>query len=167
MAGRPAHSHAMRQTQKLAHSSDFTYGRGESLAQGVAPRGQTAAAGSHSLGAETLNHPWVTEGSALGAGRDSFANRPSPTTGKSSLWVRSWEMVGKAVFDEHAKEVTRPNEENPWILKRQQLLDFKGFVRAFRDTLDHAGNLVPQPTQCAPTPCPRKLLGTDDRRNDS
>ena len=146
MAGRPAHSHAMRQTQKLAHSSDFTYGRGESLAQGVAPRGQTAAAGSHSLGAETLNHPWVTEGSALGAGRDSFANRPSPTTGKSSLWVRSWEMVGKAVFDEHAKEVTRPNEENPWILKRQQLLDFKGFVRAFRDTLDHAGNLVPQPT---------------------
>ena len=146
VAGRPAHSHAMRQTQKLAHSSDFTYGRGESLAQGVAPRGQTAAAGSHSLGAETLNHPWVTEGSALGAGRDSFANRPSPTTGKSSLWVRSWEMVGKAVFDEHAKEVTRPNEENPWILKRQQLLDFKGFVRAFRDTLDHAGNLVPQPT---------------------
>ena len=146
MAGRPAHSHAMRQTQKLAHSSDFTYGRGESLAQGVAPRGQTAAAGSHSLGAETLNHPWVTEGSALGAGRDSFANRPSPPTGKSSLWVRSWEMVGEAVFDEHAKEVTRPNEENPWILKRQQLLDFKGFVRAFRDTLDHAGNLVPHPT---------------------
>jgi len=55
-------------------------------------------------------------------------------------------MVGEAVFDEHAKEVTRPNEENPWILKRQHLLDFKGFVRAFRDTLDHAGNLVPHPT---------------------
>ena len=140
----------MRGQQKLAESGDFTYGRGGSLARSfVAPRGQTAVAGSHgshSLGAETLNHPWVTEGSALGAGRDSFANRPSPPTGKSSLWVRSWEMVGEAVFDEHAKEVTRPNEENPWILKRQHLLDFKGFVRAFRDTLDHAGNLVPHPT---------------------
>ena len=140
----------MRGQQKLAQSGDFTDGRGGSLARSfVAPRGQTAAAGSHgshSLGAETLNHPWVTEGSALGAGRDSFANRPSPPTGKSSLWVRSWEMVGEAVFDEHAKEVTRPNEENPWILKRQHLLDFKGFVRAFRDTLDHAGNLVPHPT---------------------
>ena len=135
------------QSQKLAQAGDFTHGRGGSLARSfVAPRGQTAAAGSHSLGAETLNHPWVTEGSALGAGRDSFANRPSPPTGKSSLWVRSWEMVGEAVFDEHAKEVTRPNEENPWILKRQHLLDFKGFVRAFRDTLDHAGNLVPHPT---------------------
>lgn len=133
------------QPQKLAQSGDFTHGRGGSLARSfVAPRGQTAAAGSHSLGAEMLNHPWVTEGSALG--RDSFANRPSPPTGKSSLWVRSWEMVGEAVFDEHAKEVTRPNEENPWILKRQHLLDFKGFVRAFRDTLDHAGNLVPHPT---------------------
>ena len=58
---------------------------------------------------------------------------------RSNPWLKAWELVGEGPFNRHANEVSRPDPGNPWLLKSHRVLDFKGFARAMRETLDQSG----------------------------